>query len=272
MTTTLYDLSGGMESAAMLVVDRERIREKNAIVRWADTGKQFPEMVDSIAQISDRLGIEIFRVGPRITFDEFLFERGGMIRKGTTDCSRRMKRANLMAHMKTFPKPTKWNNTITERNGVQMNGAFEDAIEINLGFNAEEVERMDSFVELNERDWCHWRFPLIEAHISRDATHEICERAGFTILLGMYKKMGRFDCFWCGNQTPSQALRVAEYYPELAKQWMAAEARKVHSFMRIPLKTLVENDAPLFREQSTGCSCFGGSESVFDEGEGDDNA
>lgn len=102
---TFYDFSGGMESSAMLVVDRERIRETGAIVRWANTGKQFPEMAESIAQIESVLGLKIVEVPRRITFDEFLFERGGMLRKGMNDCSRRMKRANLMAHLKTFERP-----------------------------------------------------------------------------------------------------------------------------------------------------------------------
>lgn len=146
---------------------------------------------------------------PRITFDEFLFEKGGMIRKGTTDCSRRMKRGNLTRHMKSLPSP----------------------YEINLGFNVDEEQRERDFVERNERDWCHWRFPLIEAGIDRAETVNICTEAGFSILVGMYEKMGRFDCFWCGNQKPAQARRVAEHYPELAKEWMGRQrgAKGIHS-------------------------------------------
>lgn len=58
---------------------------------------------------------------------------------------------------------------------------------------------------------------------------------------------------------------MVEHYPELAKEWIAAEERKGHSFMRIPLTTLIadnsfEKQMPLF-----ACSCFGGSESVWDE-------
>lgn len=121
--TVFYNFSGGMESAAMLVIDRDRIRDTGAIVRIADTGKQFPEMADSICQIEQILGITIIAVPRRITFDEFLFERGGMLRKGMTDCSRRMKRSNLARHMKHFPPP----------------------YEVNLGFNAGEVERQDAF-------------------------------------------------------------------------------------------------------------------------------
>jgi len=146
MTTVFYDFSGGMESAAMLVIERDRIRRAEAIVRFADTGKQFPEMAESIKQIETLLDLSIVTVPRRITFDEFLFERGGMLRKGMTDCSRRMKRSNLARHVKTFPRP----------------------YEINLGFNSAEVERGDDFVARNERPWLHWRFPLIEADISRE--------------------------------------------------------------------------------------------------------
>jgi hypothetical protein len=244
--TTLYDFSGGMESAAMLVIDRERIRQTGAIVRFADTGKQFPEMAASIAQIEAALGLKIVTVPRRITFDEFLFERGGMLRKGTTDCSRRMKRANLMAHAKQQPKP--W--------------------EINLGFNAGETDREADFVARNEREWCHWRFPLIEAGIDRPETKRICQKAGLTILVGMYEKMGRFDCFWCPNQTDKQALRVAEHYPELAAEWIAAEERKGHSFKRIPLKQIIANrEEEESRSLFAGCSCFGGTDDVWEEEE-----
>lgn len=237
-----YDLSGGMESAAMLVLERERILDLHACVRIADTGKQFPEMAASLAQIGSVLDINIVTVTPRITFEEFLFERGGMIRKGTTDCSRRMKRGNLMRHLKQFPRP----------------------YEVNLGFNAQERKRGEDFLARNERDWCRWRFPLIEADIERAETVDICRNAGFSVLVGMYEKMGRFDCFWCGNQKPSQAMKVVEHYPELAKEWIAAEERKGHSFMPVPLKVLIaekdiKNQMPLF-----ACSCFGGDEDVFE--------
>jgi 3'-phosphoadenosine 5'-phosphosulfate sulfotransferase (PAPS reductase)/FAD synthetase len=236
-----YDLSGGMESAAMICLDVERIKKYGHIVRWADTGKHFPEMEASLQQIENCLGIEIVRIAPRISFDEFLFQRGGIIRKGTTDCSRRMKRGNLSAHLKNFERP----------------------YTINLGYNCAETQRADEFMDRNERDWLHWRFPLIEHGVSREQTWTICADAGFSILVSMYKKMGRFDCFWCGNQRPSQAALVIKHYPQLAAEWIAAEERKGHSFMRMPLKILkadIEDDG-LF----AGCSCFGGTECVADE-------
>ena len=65
----------------MLAIDRDRIASTGAIVRFADTGKQFPEMAASIAQIETALGLTIVTVPRRITFDEYLFERGGMLRR-----------------------------------------------------------------------------------------------------------------------------------------------------------------------------------------------
>jgi hypothetical protein len=242
--TTFYDFSGGMESAAMLVVDRERIRAVGAIVRFADTGKQFPEMADSLAQIARALDLAIVTVPQRITFDEFLFERGGMLRKGMTDCSRRMKRGNLARHAATFPRP--W--------------------EINLGFNSAEQERADGFSGRNERAWCHWRYPLIEADVSRARTREICQAAGFSILVDMYDRMGRFDCFWCPNQTLKQAAKVIDQYPALAAEWRDAEARKGHSFCAIPL-TLVPSELQRREDEALplfACACYGGSDDVMD--------
>lgn len=241
-----YDFSGGMESAAMLVLDRARIHDSEAIVRLAHTGKQFPEFDDSIQQIERILDLQIVIVRPRITFDEFLFDKGGMIRKGTTDCSRRMKRRNLSAHTKRFRPP----------------------YEINLGFNADETERADAFTQRNERDWAHWRFPLQLHGVDRQSTWNICRKAGFTILVGMYEKMGRLDCFMCGNQTPGQALKVVEHYPELAKEWLDMEERKGHSFLPVPLKLLIERKNEEFKAVSK-CACFGGEEDMWeDETEG----
>lgn len=234
-----YNWSGGMESSAVLTLEIDRIRSESACVRWADTGKHFPEMYESKKQIETLLGIEIVTVPQRIDFDTYLFERGGMIRKGANDCSRKMKRSNLSRHMKTFAPP----------------------YEVNLGFNCDEQERADAFSARNERDWLHWRYPLIERHVNRNQTWEICERAGFTILCGMYAKMGRFDCYMCGNQTPKQAMAVVKHYPELAAEWQAMETRKGHSFMPIPLKLAIERheDDGLFANVKTGCYCFGGA-------------
>ena len=236
-----YDWSGGMESSAMLVIDRERIRETGAIVRFADTGKQFPELYESKAQIERILGLEIVTVERAMDFDAFLFERGGMLRKGMNDCSRRMKRSNLSRHMHSFPRP----------------------YEVNIGFNAAEDERADAFTDRNERDWLHWRYPLLEAKVHRDQTWAICGESGFSILVEMYEKMGRMDCYFCPNQRESQALKVVEHYPDLARQWSEAEERKGHSFMPVPLKVLVDysrRQGNLFAESPIRCSCFGGDD------------
>ena len=242
--TTFYDWSGGMESSAMLVIDRERIRETGAIVRYADTGKQFQEAYQSKAQIEQILGIEIVTVPRRITFDEFLFERGGMIRKGTNDCSRRMKRANLSRHLRDFEKP--W--------------------EINLGYNYEEIDRAEEWIDRNERPWCHWRFPLQEAKITRGMTWKICEDAGFSVVVAMYRKMGRMDCFMCGNQSSAQALKVVDHYPDLAAEWLSMEERKQHSFLPIPLKTLIkERDNQRILFPGAKCACFGGTKDAIDD-------
>jgi len=239
MSSVFYSFSGGMESAAMVSMERERIKKLKGQIVYADTGKQFPEMADSIAQIQDIIGLPIITVPRRITFDEFLFEKGGMLRRGMTDCSRRMKRTNISRYIKQFPKP--W--------------------EINLGFNTDEDERADAFTERNERPWCHWRYPLMEAFITRARTREMCIAAGFTILVDMYDKMGRFDCFWCPNQRPSQAQKVVEHYPDLAKEWAEAEAKKGHHFMALPIINIMQaQDSP-----SGPCSCFGGTEPVLEE-------
>lgn len=246
MTQVFYDWSGGMESSAMLVIDRERIRDTGAIVRTVNTGKQFPEWLQSKAQIEQILELDIVTVPNRITFDEYLFKKGGMLRKGMNDCSRRMKRGNLSRHMHSFPRP----------------------YEVNIGYNASEVDRAIEFSDRNERDWLHWRYPLLEAGIYRPGTVKICQDAGFSIVVEVYKRMGRMDCYFCPNQTEAQALKVVEHYPSLATEWNDAEERKGHSFMMVPLKVLVDysqRQGNLFAESPIKCSCFGGTDDATGE-------
>lgn len=256
--TAFYNWSGGMESSAMLIIDRQRIADTGAIVRWADTGKHFPEIYELKSQIERILDLTIVSVMPVKTFEQELFEpgaRGGflMLRKGIPECSVRMKRRPLTAHMKTFARP----------------------YEVNLGFNADEIDRSDKFTARNERPWLHWRYPLIEQTIYREDTWEICRKAGLTILIEMYEKMGRLDCYFCPNQKPTQALKVVDNYPALAAEWSEWETRKGHSFLPIPLKVLMANrekQGLLF--SGSACSCFGGT-AEFDDADdcnGDDAA
>lgn len=247
MAMTFYDWSGGMESSAMLALDIDRIRATNARVRYADTGKQFPELYQSKEQIETILGIEIKTVARRIDFDTYLHERGGMVKKGTNDCSRKMKRSNLARDMKLYERP----------------------YEVNIGFNADEIERRNDWMKRNERSWLHWRFPLIEKDIDRPETRKICEQWGFTIVCAMYDKMGRMDCYFCGNQRPSQAEKVVLHYPDLAADWAVQELRKGHSFMPIPIIEVIagleEGRRTQAEKQHVSCACFGGDDNYVEE-------
>lgn len=239
---TLYDFSGGMESAAMIYLCREEIKSSGSIVRWADTGKQFPEMADSISQIESICGLTIEKLQPNMTFDEFLFDKGGMLRQGYTDCSRRMKRRALREHADTFPKP----------------------IRIALGFNSDEIERGQKFCERNNNKDRTFFFPLQELDVDRKQSVQICEKAGFTILLGMYRKMGRFDCFFCPNQRISQAELVMRFYPDLWAEWKEIEKRKGHAILSMSAEAIEsrseQQDFMAALDQKQQCSCMGGKD------------
>lgn len=238
--TTVYNFSGGAESAAMLVVDREKIEREGALVCWVDTGKQFPEMYESIDQITEILGIDLIRLRQDYTFDEFLFERGGMLRQGYTDCSRRMKRAVLRRHLLALPSP----------------------YTVALGFNASETRRAEEFVERNETDEMHWHFPLIERGIDRAESYRICRAAGFTILMSIYDRMGRSDCYFCPNQRIAQAQKVMLHYPDLWAEWKEIERKKGHPILKISaanIERLGVQDG-MFEEGKIQCGCFGGEE------------
>lgn len=237
----LYDFSGGMESAAMLAVCRDEILSQKAIVRWADTGRQFPEMADSIAQIESILGIQILRLAPPFSFDEYLYERGGMLRQGFSDCSKRMKRRALREHANSIPMPQR----------------------IALGFNAKEVDRGVDFCALNNTAEREFVFPLQERNITRAETVKIAERNGFTILVSMYRKMGRFDCYFCPNQRIAQAEKVMTHYPALWADWKEIEKRKGHPILKLSAVAIearaVQDDFIAALDSKQSCACMGGN-------------
>ena len=245
--TSLYNFSGGMESSAMVYLFRDEIQEQGGIVCWADTGKQFPEMDGSIRQIEKACGFRIVRLQPYITFDEYLFgPLKGILRSGIPRCSQEMKRKALSKHAASLPLPQR----------------------IALGFNSSEIDRGIDFKARNDTaDRMFW-FPLQERNVSRAETIKICEKAGFTILLEMYRKMGRFDCFFCPNQRISQAEKVMTHYPKLWAEWKEIERRKGHSILAMSAKAIegraVQDDfiAALDRKQT--CSCMGGNDN-YDE-------
>lgn len=247
--TTIYDLSGGMESSAMVYLCRQKIKAERSIVRWVNTGKQFPEMMDSISQIEAICGFQIIRLKPNMTFDEFLFEKGGILRQGYTDCSRRMKRRALREHANSLPFPQK----------------------IALGFNADEEQRGQDFCERSNKPNRTYFFPLQELGIERIESVKVCARAGFTILLEMYRKMGRFDCFFCPNQRIAQAEKVMKHYPTQWLEWKAIEKRKGHAILSISAEAIenrsVQEDFIEALDKKQQCSCMGGKDPYDGEDE-----
>jgi len=239
-----WNFSGGMESAAMVWVCHAEIKAVGGVVVFADTGKQFPEAYKSLEQIQEITGLRFSVVRQSYSFDEFLLERGGMLRQGYTDCSRRMKRVVLKRAHLEYPYP--W--------------------EINLGFNADEWQRAEDFSARNDvAGEIKWRYPLIERELTRADTVKICEAAGFNILVDMYQKMGRMDCYFCPNQKISQAQKVMRYYPELWEEWKSLEERKGHSFLSVSalaIEQMAEQQDFFNRidRAKPECSCFGGND------------
>lgn len=243
-----WNLSLGLESSAMVWVCRDEIKESGGAVVFADTGKQFPEAYQSLCQIEELSGIQIGIVRQDYSFDDFLLRRGGMLKQGYTDCSRRMKRTILKKFHSQWPYP--W--------------------EINLGYNADELDRADAFSERNDiPGQVTWRYPLIERGISRPDTVKICEEAGFTIVLEMYRKMGRMDCYFCPNQKIVQAQKVMQHYPALWAEWKYLEAQKGHSFLSVSAAAIEQmpQEQDFFDRLDKAkpqCACFGGTGVIFD--------
>lgn len=242
LAQVLYDFSGGMESAAMIALCKDDIIQSRAIVRWANTGKQFPEMEASLKQTESICGFPIVRLIPKQTFDEYLFgSLKGILRQGLPRCSIEMKRKALADHAAQFQN-----------------------IRIALGFNADEADRAEAFSARNDKPNRTFFYPLIERNVDRAESVRVCVKSGFTILVDMYRKMGRFDCFFCPNQRISQAEKVMRFYPGLWREWKDIEKRKGHSILSISALQIEQrasqDDFLNALENKQSCSCFGGQD------------
>lgn len=77
----IVSFSGGKDSTAMLHMMLER-GEKIADVVFFDTGWEFPEMLDHVAEVEKKTGLSITRLTPERPFEYWMFERQIKARKG----------------------------------------------------------------------------------------------------------------------------------------------------------------------------------------------
>lgn len=86
----------------------------------------------------------------------------------------------------------------------------------------------------------------------------------------MYRKMGRFDCFFCPNQRISQAELVMKHYPAQWEEWKEIEKRKGHPILSISAEAIekrsAQDDFMAVLDRKQQCSCMGGQD-VWDEEE-----
>lgn len=163
----VVSFSGGKDSTAMLLMMLERGEPIHSVV-FFDTGWEFPEMHDHVAQVEAYIGIEIVKLKPKRPFTYWMFEREVIARKGE------MKgKVHRIGH--GWPSPLRrWCN----RQKVAAITKYENSLSIStpvscIGFAADEAKRIkDNSTRIK-------RYPLIEYGVSEKEALAYCKRHGF---------------------------------------------------------------------------------------------
>jgi 3'-phosphoadenosine 5'-phosphosulfate sulfotransferase (PAPS reductase)/FAD synthetase len=72
-TEILVSYSGGKDSSCLLYLLQKRHVAFDRVI-FADTGVEYPEVYEFIEQVEKRLGIDIERVHPKVTWDDWFYK------------------------------------------------------------------------------------------------------------------------------------------------------------------------------------------------------
>jgi len=194
----IVSFSGGKDSTAMLFMMLEKGMPVDAVV-CADTGYEFPEMYEHIAEVEKRIApIEIHRVD--IEFD-YWFDH--VRTKGPRKGTRGMGWPNIHQRWCTGQKRDYCVRYIRYHWGIVLTEY--------IGFTANEEARTRNGIQRKKWDVS---FPLIEWGITEEQSLSYCYDMGFD-WGGLYEKMSRVSCYLCPLQRNSELKVVHDEYPEL---------------------------------------------------------
>ena len=207
MSLKVVSYGGGTNSTAMLIGLHERGIVPDAIL-MADTGGEMPHTYEYIPVLNAWLesvgfpALQIVRDAKK-TLEEDCINRNALpsiAYGGFKTCSQRFK----------IQPQTKWLNHWSEAKKEWEEGRLVTKL---IGFDFDEPERAKPYSDnktVNE-------YPLIEWEWGREECVQAIARAGLP-------QPGKSSCFFCPNMRPSEVMRTAELYPELADRIIAMES------------------------------------------------
>lgn len=234
-TDTLFhavSLSGGKDSTAMLLLMIERGMPIDTVL-WADTGMEFPEMYEHIANVDDFLfrerGLHITTLQHPKGFEHLMFDEP---KQKQSSIENRQKRGVSLygngwpgvkvrwctGQLKTHLISKEVNRIKGEHNARHY-----------VGIAADEPARIK-----NEQ------YPLVDWGITEKEALQICYDRGYD-WGGLYEIYHRCSCWCCPLQRIDELRKLRHHHPDLWERLMDLDRRAITQFGLNPLGQFKQN-------------------------------
>lgn len=190
----IVSFSGGKDSTAMLLMMLEKNMQIDEII-FCDTGMEFPEMYEHIAEVGRMVDMEITVLKAEKTFEYYMLEhkkKNGKVGYAWPDfrnrwCTQTLKKSVIKRFLRKY-KDFK----VIEYHGIA----------------ADEAHRSNKNKEKNIK------YPLIEWGITEKQALEYCYFRGLT-WQGLYKQFKRVSCWCCPLQSLKELKALYRYHDDL---------------------------------------------------------
>ena len=216
MASLVPSFSGGKDST-YLVLRLHELGIKVADIVCFDTGWEFPQMEEHIAQVEDVIKRKITVLKPRESFD-FLFGQRIKSRSKTSRlpgygwatmrtrwCTAEKRRA-----MAAYATALTWR-------GLQL------PIVQSIGYAADELGRVAKHVNKPRPQFQNFSFPLVEWGITEADALAYCTQRGFT-WNGLYEIFDRVSCSLCPLGGISRAEKIYKHFPHIWQRMLEMDS------------------------------------------------
>ena len=201
----IVSFSGGKDSTAMLLKMIENNMKIDEII-FCDTGKEFKEMYDHIAEVGKMVDIPITVLKSEKSFEYWMFEHiktkgknKGQAGYSWSDfrnrwCTQALKKQVIRKYLRKYK-----DYKIIEYHGIALDESY----------------------RANKNKEKNCRYPLIEWQMTEKDCLEYCYSKGLD-WQGLYKKLGRVSCWCCPLKSLKELKVIYEEYPqywEQLKEW-----------------------------------------------------
>lgn len=204
----IVSFSGGKDSTAMLL---RMLKEKKQIdeIIFCDTGKEFPQMYEHIAQVSRYIDKPITILEANQTFDYYMFEHE------KTRGKNKGKKGYGWATMRC-----RWCTTLLKNNVINnyLKQYEKEGYVEYIGIAYDEQKRIKDK-----------KYPLVEWKMTEKDCLEYCYKKGFN-WGGLYEHFDRLSCWCCPLKNLKELRILYKYYPKLWDELKEMDKKSYNQF------------------------------------------